>query len=483
MKKIIQHYFSQKCMAFMLVLVFIVTACSEDDSVQRLFDDTTAERIQADISKLRNTLLDSEFGWVASYRPSKETGYFRFLFKFEEDGTVKTWSNFDEYLFGDEDAGRSSVSEFEIVQGSTTKLSFTTEGLIHRLSDSDFSPLPGRENGGSGLKGDFEFLYFGKSDNGDTLTFRANRTQPDKNTQFIVKFIRAVSESESSLSADPIDDIKNIQNVTLALGSAFLELTYGPEDGGEQLKARADFDERLRTFTMRRLIKEEDTTYLEDEYVAGMDYLSGNRIRIDSLRLSENELFRDVILQYNSSTVSFKSTEINGESDSGISIESTTIPLVGDHWDIINPEKTERLLFIYLRRDIGGLTTPKFNAIYQNYRRRSFNLYTSFTYQDGSTNKEFLFCSGGAVGGGNLNYQLEYSVGSDRNRLIFLAKGLLGPSQPIDPSGQPFLDLLTDSEGFYVENLGRYTQLPFDVYTLISISDPTIRMGFFHFSP
>ncbi|MDE0470936.1 MAG: DUF4302 domain-containing protein [Ekhidna sp.] len=477
MKKIIQHYLSQKYLAFMFGLVLIVTSCSDDETTQPLFDKSAEERVQAEISVLRNTLLESEFGWVASYRPAEETGYFRFLFKFEEDGTVETQTNFDSNLFGD-DAGRRSVSEYEIVQGSTTKLSFTTEGLIHRLSDSNFSPIPGRGNGGSGLKGDFEFLYFGKSDNGDTLAFRANRTQPDNNTQYIVRFVRAGSESENSLSTDPINDIGESTQK-----SVYQALVYDPGSGGEQLTASVDYNTRLRTLTMRRLIEESDTSYFEDEYVAGMDYLSGNRIRLDSLRLGENELFRDVILQYDQPTGFFNSVEINGESDSRISIGSRDKPfiLTKDYLDLIDPAQTFNLLFIYRDPDIGDLTTPAFNTVHADYGR-DFRLYTFFRFDSGVTLKEFLFIFQGATGNSSLLQQLEYNVDADRNRLIFINKGLVNGA-PIDPSGQPFLNLLTDPEGFYVENLGSVTRFTNQIYTLTSVSNPAIRMGFYHILP
>jgi len=456
-------------LAFILVLILIVTACSKDDSVQQLSDKSTAERIQAAMSKLRNTLLDSEFGWFISYRPAEETGYFRFLFKFKEDGTVETWSNLDEGILGD-DAGRSSVSEFEIMQGSTTKLSFTTEGLIHRLSDSGFSPIPGRENGGSGLKGDFEFLYFGESANGDTLTFRANRTQPDKTTQNVVRFIRAGSESESSLSVDPYYSIRE--------SFVYKELTYGP---GNELVVKADFHLRTRVLTTRRFIEETET--FEDEYVAAMDYLPGNRIRLDSLRLSENELFKDVILQYDPLTGFFKSTEINGKSDgSRISVKTRNTPFTfsTDYLSVIDRDETSDLYFGYRDEDIGDLTTPAFNAIFADYADYGVTYFRLYTLTDVA--EEYLWISEGAVGNTTLRQQLEFRVDSDRNRLIFINKGLVN-GEPIDPSGQPFLDLLTDSEGFYVENLGRYTQFSNDVYTLTSVRNPAIRIGFYHVDP
>ena len=70
MEKIIQHYLSKKCLTLIFGLVLIGTSCNDDETVQPLFDKSAEERVQAEISELRNTLLESEFGWLTSYRPA-----------------------------------------------------------------------------------------------------------------------------------------------------------------------------------------------------------------------------------------------------------------------------------------------------------------------------------------------------------------------------------------------------------------------------
>ena len=155
-------------MALLLALLWI--GCKEQSEVQPLFKQPAAQRVQQNIQELQDLLQASEHGWKLNYQPDKETGVFSFLLKFDTaSSTVVMQSDFSR---ADLTPTRSA---YAIKQGAATKLSFTTKSPLHKLSDSEISPLPNAR--GSGLKGSFEFLYYGKADNGEDLIFSAERGQ------------------------------------------------------------------------------------------------------------------------------------------------------------------------------------------------------------------------------------------------------------------------------------------------------------------
>src|SRR6218665_2913337 len=128
-----------------LFMVLWLSGC-QDNEVKPLFDKSPAERIQQSIKSVRDMLKASEHGWKISYKPSRtETGYYQFVFRFLKDSVVEVSSDFSQV---DLVPVRAS---YDVLQGSTTKLSFSTFSAIHKLSDSEFSPIP--TEGGAGLKG------------------------------------------------------------------------------------------------------------------------------------------------------------------------------------------------------------------------------------------------------------------------------------------------------------------------------------------
>ena len=103
-------------------------------------------------------------------------------------------------MLSDYDASTASfaASGYDISIGSTVKLTFTTSGAIHRLTDSGNSPIPGEH--GSGLKGTSDFLYYGNPHQ-DTLVFRSAR-EVDDGEYTEVKFTRATAATQGEIGAN-----------------------------------------------------------------------------------------------------------------------------------------------------------------------------------------------------------------------------------------------------------------------------------------
>ena len=65
--------------------------------------------------------------------------------------------------------------------------------------------------------------------------------------------------------------------------------------------------------------------------------------------------------------------------------------------------------------------------------------------------------------------------------------GFRDANSVVKPENQAYYDLLADvlldPEGFYVENLGRYTRYSNLVFTFTSVKDPSLRFALYHSAP
>lgn len=148
-----------------LSLCLLLTNCSENEP-KEVFKESATQRLKKRSSELKKKLQAPQYGWKTVYFTDNSIlGGYRFLFDFEDDKTVAMSSD-----FSSEDYAKRK-SEYDVVLGSTVKLSFTTKNSIHKLSESDRYPQSSLR--GKGYKGNFEFLYYGTD--GDDLIFRTNR--------------------------------------------------------------------------------------------------------------------------------------------------------------------------------------------------------------------------------------------------------------------------------------------------------------------
>lgn len=148
-----------------LSLCLLLTNCS-DNEPKEVFKESATQRLKKRSSELKKKLQAPQYGWKTVYFTDNSIlGGYRFLFDFEDDKTVAMSSD-----FSSEDYAKRK-SEYDVVLGSTVKLSFTTKNSIHKLSESDRYPQSSLR--GKGYKGNFEFLYYGTD--GDDLIFRTNR--------------------------------------------------------------------------------------------------------------------------------------------------------------------------------------------------------------------------------------------------------------------------------------------------------------------
>jgi hypothetical protein len=469
MRKITNTFHTAAAGILWILFVLIASAC-QDDKVDEVFDKSSAERSLENINDLRELLKSSENGWTASYKPSKdETGYYQFVFKFLKDSVVEMASDFSQ-----EDLAVTR-SEYTILQGSTTKLSFSTFSALHKLSDSDFSPIPG--DAGAGLRGDFEFLYYGTNDAGD-LIFRTNRTQDT------VIFRKATATSLSELAAA-------YANVARITGGKSVYRALEESKGDAVVLASFDFPYNARVISIRSVIETEENgetvSTFDDGYITGYG-LTQKGIFLDSITLSTGRVVKNVEFEYDEDGSRFVTTLSDGTQLAIGDINSPILPVDGQKF-LLDPTLTSNVFFSFGDPDIGPLTTPAFEDLYLSTASQvgftaSFTLWIQLAFGADKINY-FAFPGTGSITNSTVRQLLLFE--DKGNRLIIKRNGYRDANSAVKPENEAayneLMDFLTDPEGFYVENLGRATRYSNLVFTLTSVKDPSMRIGLYHTAP
>ncbi|MGG8496021.1 DUF4302 domain-containing protein [Tenacibaculum sp. TC6] len=188
-----KHITKIRILLALFALSFFFTSCSENK--EELFNQSPTERMEQREKELRDLLLSSEHGWKTVYfTDNNNLGGYTFLFNFLDESKVKTIGNFNDNISPIE-------SEYTIGLNTTTTLIFTTKSELHELSDSGNSaPLP--NFGGSGYKGDFNFMYYGVEN--DEIIFKTSRDFVE------VRFKKATAEDWTNFQN--YQDMKNYLN-------------------------------------------------------------------------------------------------------------------------------------------------------------------------------------------------------------------------------------------------------------------------------
>ncbi len=459
---------------FVPLCAVLVFGCQEVEVVKPVFDKTASERVQERANELRELLKSSEYGWEVDYQPATgEVGFFNFIFEFVSDTTVTTLSDFSE-----EFVNNISISEYAIIQGSTTKLSFNTGGVIHRLSDAAHSPIPGA--GGAGLKGDFEFLYYGTNEEGNII-FRTNRRQDT------LIFRKAIFESRSDLRRS----FRSGERLEFST-SLFRSLSYFNSD--TVFKSDLEFSTTRRTVTIREVLKDQDSLFYGPSYTSAINF-TPKGVRIDSIvSLGGGEdVLKKVELEYDARSGTFVARLDEGVT---VSLGGTRVPLIPitDHKLFLDKRITNNLLFLH-NDPFTNFTSKSFNDLFSNLRavnpvRITGALRLTRQLRVGARNEiDILLLHGTPSVRGNL--VAEFLIYEDKGTHLKISRAGNGGAASffnadtrIDPLFSSeygrLVDALVDPAGFYVENLGQRTAFPNHVYRFISRGDPSIRIAFYH---
>ena len=138
-----------------LSLMFVLSACApEQDDI---FDDSSANRIEAAMKSYQEILVGASNGWLMEYYPNALQAYggYNILVSFTKDGKMQASSD----VYG---SGKVSESTYKLYQSSGTILSVDTYNeVFHFFSDPDNPANVGKD--GDGMEGDFEFTIMSAS--------------------------------------------------------------------------------------------------------------------------------------------------------------------------------------------------------------------------------------------------------------------------------------------------------------------------------
>ncbi|WP_454986088.1 DUF4302 domain-containing protein [Capnocytophaga bilenii] len=173
----------RKFLLITLLASLALTSCQKNEP-EDLFGKNASQRFEDKQAELRHELTSAPNGWRLTYFTNTEYfGGYNVLMKFTNDGLVQMSSDINL------ENGTSSVttSQYQILLGQGTMLSFVSKNHLHILADSN------KGERGKGFYGEFEFLYYGKE--GDKLKFKTQRSA----TEQFVYFEKATPEEWANI--------------------------------------------------------------------------------------------------------------------------------------------------------------------------------------------------------------------------------------------------------------------------------------------
>ncbi|WP_158974367.1 DUF4302 domain-containing protein [Cellulophaga sp. L1A9] len=432
-----------------LLSMFLVN-CADDDNAE-VFDESPTERINAQKLELRTALKSSETGWKAVYFTSpEELGGFTFFFNFLDDETVEMTSDFD-------DDFTLLQSKYDIVLGSTIKLSFTTKNDIHKLSDS--ANPPDADLLGEGYLGDFEFLYYGIDEVTGDLIFRTNRTQEE------VRFTKAATNE--------------VQNIIDSKAIA-LELTDSEKSVYQNVIVNIDGVTEVFDFSLNVNRRFVDIANDADSYSFGIAYNETGFTVSPPLEIKGEEVSE---FTYDAVNDKFIADLGSGNSAEIAFLDAPSNP-TDDNLSVVQPDN----VYGYIDDFLFDATSTSFT-----FRALRNSVNEGLAPFDLSISRiQFYFAISGDETFNVIQYQLLSAVDGSIIRLNHFVtfenidgKLILIDDGWSDPSLAPFVEaidnVLTNSEGLYIKQENFTVRFPNTVFTFTSAADPSFRMTTYAF--
>ena len=426
----------KKIYKYILLLLLsggLLSSCSDDDE-KSVYNETNTERFNQQEKELYNLLQSSEQGWKMTYftddprytTDTQQLGGWSFVFKFTDNQNVTMISDYSQETLTPKE------SEYEIKVGSTVKLSFVTANWISLLTDSANFPVSALE--GYGYKGDNEFLYYGQE--GEDLIFRSNREQIE------IRFEKATQEDWDNLEeARQIGELLNNNDLVLEIDNGnevreydliyFRKSRYVTNKDSSNLSFGIAFKpDGLKVIKPIPVGNEEATDFVFDEanywFIAELSDGKTAKIVLDepepTVQLFEEEgdfTFQGVDWLFNS---------------------PTTASYISDVW---NP----------LFTNIDENTDLQLGGFFITNTQIQYLLYDS----DGET--VYII------------HNFNYSLDEDNNRIILTDNGWdnADDQNTYENLVQPLENVLFDSEGFIINEIGNLNGYP--GFTITSYSN------------
>ena len=160
----------------LLFITVVLLGCSKDE-IEPLFDQDSDTRVNLLLEEYKSILTQSEFGWKTRYQPDQEVGAYNIYLNFNEDNSVEVTSDLLGGIFDLETTYRVGITQFP-------ELIFENYSTFHYLFESNnFS-----------LGAEFEFLFEEVSE--DQIIFKS---KTDTGAQSTIVFEKASSTDQQSV--------------------------------------------------------------------------------------------------------------------------------------------------------------------------------------------------------------------------------------------------------------------------------------------
>lgn len=251
----------------LLTLVTFFSCTPEEDN---LFEESSANRVEASIKAAQEVLTAPTNGWLMEYYPSsiQEYGGYNILLSFSAEGKVTASCE----VYGATDV---YTSLYSVKQSAGAVLTFDTYNpLIHFFSDPK-NPI-GIGSNGKGMEGDYEFTI---------LNVEANRiVLKGKKTGAIVKmtplatdlkwdtYISSLQTFESQLAYSIYEFQINEKRIDVQ--SSYRNLKFSFEKGGEIVTVSAPYILTTKGYKFYTPLELEGAIIDGFDYVADGDYFT-----------------------------------------------------------------------------------------------------------------------------------------------------------------------------------------------------------------
>ncbi|RYZ50698.1 MAG: DUF4302 domain-containing protein, partial [Chitinophagaceae bacterium] len=198
---------------FPLLMLFTVSffACKKDTYVAQ-FDKLPQERMNEQMTMVKNALIGAENGWVATL-PTGLGGGFGFYMSFDAEQFVNMVADLN-----DNAAATPQKTQYRIRQDMGTALTFDTYNYISILNNPETSAVGGTIR--EGFRSDIDFIF--DRANGDTLVFIGKRY---RQTFTLVKATAA--QKAKYLGGEYKTSISQFKQFFIDNPNAYIELDNG----------------------------------------------------------------------------------------------------------------------------------------------------------------------------------------------------------------------------------------------------------------
>ncbi|HBG41858.1 MAG TPA: hypothetical protein DDW85_10695 [Porphyromonadaceae bacterium] len=251
---------TERMIYFIAVILFF--SCSPEETT--IFDDSSANRIDAALENYQKILTDSKNGWLMEYYPASDQAYggYNLLLSFKDDKVTIAGES------GETD--ETSTSFYGLKQSSGPVLTVNTYNpLFHFFSTPD-SKVPGVGKDGIGMDGDFEFLILKATP--DSVILKGKKTS-NKIVMTSLKegfswtdYLQKIEDAAEDMTFTGFEYQINNKSIPVSVSHRTLHFTY-TNDAGNEVSEVASYIQTATGYKLYKPLIIDGVTVEEFKYV------------------------------------------------------------------------------------------------------------------------------------------------------------------------------------------------------------------------